>query len=179
MKKCAWCLTHPLLETYHDTQWGVPVFDDKKHFEHLFLETMQAGLSWLTVLKKYEAFSEAFAEFDPKLIAAFSQTQEEKLLQNPHIIRNRQKISAAINNAKRFLTFQKEQGSFSAFLWNFTQNKPIDHQIHHPKDIPAQNDLSVQISKELKRHGFSFVGPVTIYAHLQSVGIINDHEISR
>ena|SRR3989338_6665666 len=178
MKKCAWCLTHPLLETYHDTQWGVPVFDDKKHFEHLFLETMQAGLSWLTILKKYDAFANAFANFDPSAIANFTQTRQEKLLQNPGIIRHRQKISAAVNNAKRFLALQKECGSFSDFLWNFTDHKIINHKINDPKNIPAQTALSEEISKCLKKQGFAFVGPVTIYAHLQSVGIINDHETS-
>lgn len=158
---------------YHDEEWGKPVYEDCKLFEMLILEGFQAGLSWLTVLKKRQAFREAFAEFNPQKVAAFDDSKVEKMMQNPKIIRSRLKIDAAINNAKVFLKIQQEFGSFAKYLWHFTAGK-----IMHYNNFPSQthNELSDIISKDLKKRGMKYAGSVIIYSYLQAVGIIDDHE---
>ncbi len=173
--RCPWAEGHPLLREYHDKEWGVPLHDEEKHFEFLMLETMQAGLSWLTVLKKREAFRKAFCGFDPEKIVQFSANDIDVMMENPEIIRYRRKLESAVRNAQAFLEIRREWGSFDAFLWSFTDGEVRDHRLETQADMPVKNDLSEQVSSALKRYGMSFVGPVTVYAHLQAVGVINDH----
>lgn len=176
--RCAWVpKDNDLYIKYHDTEWGRPVHDDKTHFEFLILESAQAGLSWITVLKKRENYKKAFADFDVQKVAKFTQKNVEELLQNPGIIRNRLKILAAIGNAKIFIQIQKEFGSFDKYLWGFTNNKIIDHKYTNIKEIPARTELSDTISKDLKSRGVKFFGTTICYAHLQAVGVINDHTL--
>lgn len=175
--RCQWA-ENPLFHTYHDTEWGVPVHDDKKHFEFLMLEAAQAGLSWATVLKRREGYRKAFANFDPKKVAQFTEKDAEKLMGNSAIIRNRLKISAAINNAKMFLLVQKEFGTFDAYIWSFVKGKPIINRPKNISEIPAISKESEELSKDLKKRGFRFVGPTIIYAHMQAVGMVNDHEVT-
>ena len=177
--KCDWCLgKFPEYEQYHDEEWGVPVHDDLKHFEFLILEGAQAGLSWATILKKREGYRNAFKGFDPQRVAELNKQEIESLYDNPQIIRNRQKINAAINNAKKFLEVQKELGSFDKYIWQFTDGKPIINQWKEMKEIPPSTSLSDTISKDLKSRGFKFVGSTIIYAHLQACGIVNDHLVN-
>lgn len=173
-KRCAWATTD-LYKTYHDTEWGVPEHDDRKLFEMLILEGMQAGLSWITILKKREAFREAFDGFDYQKIAAYSAEKVEELMQNPGIIRNQLKIKAAITNAQRFIEVQKEVGSFDAFLWSYVDGKPIRHQLKTEGDMPVTTPLSDRISKDLKKRGFQFVGSTIIYSYMQAIGMVDDH----
>ncbi len=173
--RCPWSEGHELLREYHDREWGLPLHDEERHFEYLMLETMQAGLSWLTILKKREAFRSAFVGFDPERIARFGESEVEACLQDPGIIRNRRKIEAAVRNARAFLEIRGEFGSFDRFLWSFVDGEPVIHALESEDQMPAQNELSRSVSAELKRRGFSFVGPVIVYAHLQAVGVINDH----
>ena len=176
LARCAWVPEgDTLYEMYHDTEWGVPVHDDRKMFEFLVLESAQAGLSWRTILGRREGYRKAFADFDPVKVARFSEKKVEKLMQNPGIIRNRQKIVATVRNAKAFLAIQKEYGSFCAYLWNWVTNKPIQGKRKTIRDIPALTPLSEMISKDLKKRGFSFLGPTVCYAHLQATGLVNDH----
>jgi DNA-3-methyladenine glycosylase I len=175
---CAWAKSHPLLLKYHDEEWGMPVHVDARHYEHLVMEAAQAGLSWLTVLKRREAYKKAFKDFDAGKVAKFTEKDVERLMQNPGLIRNRQKLEAAVKNAKAFLLVKKEFGSFDAYIWTFTKGRQIKNNIKTMKDIPAQTELSQKISKDLKARGFTFVGPTTIYAHMQSLGIVNDHEMT-
>lgn len=175
MKRCDWCLGDELYIKYHDEEWGVPVHDDRTHFEFLVLESMQSGLSWLTILRKRENFRRAFAGFDPAKVAEYDEAKIAELLQNPGIIRNRRKIEAAINNAQRFLEIQREFGSFDKYIWGFTNGEIITNHYESISEIPATSPLSDEISKDLKKRGFKFLGSVTIYAHLQATGIINDH----
>jgi len=175
-KRCPWCLGNTLYEEYHDLEWGVPVFEDTVLFGFLVLESFQAGLSWLTILKKRENFRKAFYDFDIKKVADFSTEDVENLLNNAGIVRNRLKIEAAINNAKRVLEIQNEHASLSDYLWNFTNHQPIINNIETHKDVPATTPLSEKISKELKKKGFKFLGPTTVYAFMQAVGMVNDHE---
>jgi DNA-3-methyladenine glycosylase I len=179
LKRCTWC--ENLYEEYikyHDEEWGVPVHDDKKHFEFLILEGAQAGLSWSTILKRREGYRKAFAGYDPEVVAQYDDKKYEELLQDVSIIRNRLKIKSAINNAKRFLEVQKEFGSFDTYIWKFSNGKPVVNTWGKMSDIPAKTELSDQISKDLKKRGFNFVGSTIIYAHLQATGIVNDHEVS-
>ncbi len=176
--RCSWAETSSLMMKYHDEQWGVPVHDEQKHFEFLLLETMQAGLSWSIILKKREAFRSRFDGFDYARIAQYDSNTIEELCQDAGIIRNRRKITAAVNNAKRFITVQQEYGSFDAYIWGFTQGLIIDSSAQHISDIPASNQLSMGISRDMKRRGFSFIGPTVIYAHLQAIGVILDHVTS-
>jgi DNA-3-methyladenine glycosylase I len=176
--RCEWCLGHEIYEHYHDTEWGVPVYDDRVQFEFLTLEAAQAGLSWLTVLKKRENYRKAFADFDPVVVATYDMDKIEALLQDPGIIRNRLKVNAAVNNAKRFLEVQAEKGSFSNYIWSFTEGKPVINEWKSLKEIPAKTPLSDTISKDLIKRGFKFVGSTIIYAHLQATGIVMDHTIS-
>lgn len=175
MQRCPWCGSDPLYVKYHDEEWGVPVFDDRKQFEFLVLESMQAGLSWYIVLKKRENFRKAFAGFDPEKVAAFDPEKVEELIQDAGIIRNRAKILAAVNNAARFLEIQKEFGRFSDFLWGFVNHKPVVNQFENISQIPASTPLSDAISRDLKKRGFKFLGTTVVYAHLQATGLVNDH----
>ncbi|EKF55463.1 MULTISPECIES: DNA-3-methyladenine glycosylase I [Galbibacter] len=175
--RCGWCEGDPLYEAYHDQQWGVPVYDDQTLFEFLVLETFQAGLSWITILRKRENFREAFDQFDYKKIANYGEQKYELLLQNPGIIRNKLKIKATITNAIQFMAIQEEFGSFSAYIWNFVDGKPIQNQVKHYKEAPATTSISDALSKDLKKRGFKFVGSTVIYAHMQATGMVNDHQI--
>ncbi|MFZ4615163.1 MAG: DNA-3-methyladenine glycosylase I [Rectinemataceae bacterium] len=175
MHRCPWCGTDPLYVRYHDEEWGSPLHDEGKHFEFLLLETQQAGLSWITILRKREAYREAFAGFEAAKVARFGQAQVEKLMENPGIIRNRRKIEASITNAKAFLAIQEAAGSFDSWIWNFAGGLPLVNAPRTLADIPTTSQLSDSLAKELKRRGFSFVGSTTIYAHLQSIGVVNDH----
>jgi DNA-3-methyladenine glycosylase I len=175
---CPWAEKTALERHYHDTEWGVPCRDDNRQFEFLILESAQAGLSWRTILQKREGYREAFAGFAPELVAAFSAAEEEALMQNPAIIRNRLKIQAAINNARAFLRVQEQYGSFSNYLWGFVENKPVVNTWQSLSELPAQTPLSQKISRDLKQKKFKFLGPVVIYSHLQATGLINDHLVS-
>jgi len=176
--RCAWVPENNELYTrYHDEEWGVPVWDDKKMFEFIVLESAQAGLSWITVLKKRKAYKKAFANFDVVRIAKFNEDDVLCLLQNEGIIRNRMKIVAAVENAKQFLKVQKEFGSFCNYMWNFVGNKPIDERRNTIKDIPAISKQAEIIAFDMKKRGFHFFGPTICYAHMQAVGMINDHTI--
>lgn len=175
--RCPWCLKFPQYIQYHDEEWGVPVHDDRKHFEFLILEGAQAGLSWATVLKKREGYRKAFADFDPAKVARFTEARIEKLLLNAGIIRNRLKVNAAVNNAKRFLEVQKQEGSFDSYIWSFVQGKPIQNKPKTLKDIKPTSTESDALSKDLIKRGFKFVGSTVIYAHMQACGLVNDHLI--
>jgi DNA-3-methyladenine glycosylase I len=173
--RCAWASSDPLYIDYHDREWGVPVHDDRKLFEFLILEGAQAGLSWITILKRREGYRRAFAGFDPVRVARFDAKKRAALLLDPGIIRNRLKVAAAVTNAKAFLNVQKEFGSFDAYQWSFVNGKPLQNGRHAMKDVPARTDISDAFSQDLRRRGFSFVGSTIIYAHMQAVGMVNDH----
>ncbi len=174
--RCEWARnSFPAYEQYHDEEWGVPVYDDHVHFEFLILESAQAGLSWSTVLKKREGYRQAFAGFDVRKVADFTDEKIEELVQNPAIIRNRQKIAAAVNNARRFLEVQQEFGSFSDYIWSFVENKTITGNWKTMQDVPATTPESDALSKDLKKRGFKFVGSTIMYAHMQATGLVNDH----
>ncbi len=175
MNRCNWVNNDELMTQYHDKEWGKPIYDDKKLFEFLILESFQAGLSWRTVLYKRENFRKAFAGFDAKKIAKFDKKKIEQLMQNEGIIRNKLKIEAAINNAKCFLLIQKEFGSFSNYVWSFVDNKPIINMPKTMKDIPATSNISDNMSKDMGKRGFKFGGSTICYAFMQAVGIVNDH----
>ena len=180
MKKhrCGWCEGDDLYEAYHDKEWGVPVYDDDTLFEFLILETFQAGLSWITVLRKRENFRSAFDNFDYKRIANYQQSKIDKLLQDPGIIRNKLKVNSTVSNAQAFMKIQKEFGSFSKYIWGFVDGKPIKNTLEHHKNAPGNTPLSDTISKDLKKRGFKFVGSTVVYAHMQATGMVNDHEVS-
>ena len=175
--RCQWAQGHTIYETYHDTEWGVPVHDDRKHFEFLILEGAQAGLSWLTILKRREGYRRAFANFDPVKVAKFDENKIAELLTNVEIIRNKLKIVAAVNNARLFLDIQKEFGSFDNYIWRFVDGKTIQNHPKSIKDVPPETQESRALSKDLKKRGFKFVGPTVMYAHMQAVGLVNDHTI--
>ena len=175
MNSCPWCLNDPLYQAYHDNEWGVPAYDCQKLFAFLLLEGMQAGLSWLTILKKREHFYQAFDDFDPNKIANYGQAKIEALMQNASIIRNRLKINAIISNAKAYLAMQEEGLNFSDFIWSFVNHKPIQNHFSTMDEIPAQTAISIELSKALKIRGFGFVGPTIIYAFMQACGLVNDH----
>lgn len=175
MKRCDWCGDDPLYIKYHDEEWGVPVHDDKIHFEFLVLESAQAGLSWITVLKKRENYRKAYDGFDPAKVAKYDDSKVEELLSNTGVIRNRKKIEASINNAKCFLEIQKEFGSFDRYIWGFVDNKPVKNSWGDISEVPATSELSDTVSKELRKRGFKFLGSTIIYAYLQATGLINDH----
>ncbi|GAB5398739.1 MAG: DNA-3-methyladenine glycosylase I [Aureisphaera sp.] len=176
-KRCAWCGEDPLYVAYHDEEWGVPVRDDDTLFEFLILETFQAGLSWITVLRKRENFRAAFDHFDYKKIAQYDDKKIDSLLQDAGIIRNKLKVRATISNAQAFMKIQEEFGSFSKYIWGFTDGKPIKNSFGEMKDIPANTPLSDTISKDLKKRGFKFVGTTVVYAHMQATGMVNDHVV--
>lgn len=178
ISRCAWALGDPFLLEYHDKEWGVLVHDDVKLFEFLTLEGMQAGLSWLTILKKRENFRKAFDSFKPEKVAGYSNSDVNRLLRNPGIIRNRLKITAAITNAQNFLSIQEEFGSFDRYIWQFTNGQTIKHRFKSLSAIPAKTKESDTMSKELQRRGFKFVGSTICYAFMQAVGIVNDHTMT-
>jgi len=176
-KRCRWATGgNDLYLDYHDKEWGVPVHDEHRHFEFLILEGAQAGLSWSTILNKREGYRKAFAGFDPVKVARFSPKKIETLLNNPSIVRNRLKVSSAVSNAKVFLKVQKEFGSFDAYIWDFVGGKPIRNRWKRMEDVPATSEQSDLLSKDLKKRGFKFVGSTIIYAHMQAIGMVNDHE---
>ncbi|UOY04761.1 DNA-3-methyladenine glycosylase I [Muricauda sp. SCSIO 64092] len=176
--RCGWCLGDPLYEAYHDEEWGVPVTDDDTLFEFLVLETFQAGLSWITVLKKRENFRRAFDNFDYHKIAQYGQKKIDTLLNDSGIIRNKLKIYATVTNAQAFMKVQGEFGSFSKYIWGFVDGKPIKNAFENYKDAPVKTSLSDTLSKDLKKRGFKFVGSTVVYAHMQATGMVNDHEVS-
>jgi DNA-3-methyladenine glycosylase I len=173
--RCAWCIGKPLYEQYHDTEWGVPIHDDATLFEFLVLESAQAGLSWWTILQRREHYRKAFLQFDYKKIAKFDETNINRLMQNPGIIRNRAKIVSVINNAKKFIKVQKEFGSFNNYLWGFVGGKPRDNKRKALSEVPATTAISDTLTKDLKKRGFTFFGSTTVYAYMQAVGMVNDH----
>jgi DNA-3-methyladenine glycosylase I len=177
MKRCKWATVSQLVMEYHDQEWGVPSYDDRHLFELLTLEGAQAGLNWITVLKKRENYRSLFAGFEPKKVARFSKSKQERVLANPGIIRNRLKVESTIANAKAFLKVQAEFGTFSNYIWQFVDNKPIQKRWKSLKRIPAETAESRRMSKDLKKRGFRFVGPTICYAFMQAVGIVNDHEV--
>lgn len=176
--RCGWCGSDPLYVQYHDREWGIPVHDDRLLFEFLVLESMQAGLSWLTILRKRQSFREAFDGFDFRKIARYNLRKVTMLMRNKGIIRNRQKIRAVINNARAFLAVREEFGTFDRYIWSFVGRKPLVNLPRRLADIPTRTALSDEISKDLKRRGFSFVGSTICYAHMQATGMVNDHLVS-
>jgi DNA-3-methyladenine glycosylase I len=176
-KRCSWVGSDHLMLRYHDREWGVPVHADRKHFEFLILEGAQAGLSWSTVLRKREGYRRAFSRFDPKKVARYTGRQIQKLIRDPAIIRNRMKIESAVRNARALLAIQEEFGSFDAYCWRFVDGRPKLNRWKATREIPATSLESDTFSKDLKRRGFSFVGSTVIYAHMQAVGMVNDHVI--
>lgn len=177
MNRCEWSLGSQEYIDYHDKEWGVPVHDDKKHFEFLVLEGAQAGLSWATILKRRDGYKKAFADFDVNKISKFEQSDVERLINDAGIIRNKLKINSVITNAKCFIQIQKEFGSFDKYIWSFVGNKPIVNNIKSMKEIPATSKESDALSKDLKKRGFKFVGSTIIYAHMQACGLVNDHAV--
>jgi len=176
--RCGWCKGDSLYEAYHDKEWGVPLKDDDTLFEFLVLETFQAGLSWITILRKRENFRLAFDNFDYKKIAVYEQLKIDSLLQDAGIIRNKLKVNATVTNAKAFMQIQNEFGSFSKYIWGFVNQKPIKNAFTNYKNTPANTALSDALSKDLKKRGFKFVGSTVVYATMQAIGMVNDHEIS-
>jgi len=174
-QRCAWCGDDPLYVAYHDNEWGVPVYDDASLFEFLILETFQAGLSWITVLRKRENFRKAFDNFDYVKIANYGEAKVEALLQDAGIIRNKLKVRATISNAQAFIKIQEEFGSFSKYIWGFVDGTPITNRFTGMGEIPANTPLSDTLSKDLKKRGFKFVGTTVVYAHMQATGMVNDH----
>ena len=175
--RCAWVGGDPLYRTYHDREWGVPVHDDRLLFEFLILEGAQAGLSWITILKKRDAYRAAFAGFDPEAVAGFDGAKVAELLANPGIVRNRLKVASAITNARSFLKVREEFGSFDAYQWRFVDGKPIRNAWRSIKEVPASTPVSDALSRDLKQRGFRFVGSTICYAHMQAVGMVNDHTV--
>lgn len=173
--RCPWCGSDPLYQAYHDQEWGVPLHDDRALFELLTLEGAQAGLAWITILRKREGYRQAFAHFDPRTVAGFGETEQLTLLANPAIVRNRLKIAATLSNARAFLAVQEEFGSFDRWLWQFVDGRPIQNQFRSLAEMPARTPLSDQLSKALQKRGFRFVGSTICYAFMQSAGLVNDH----
>lgn len=173
--RCGWCVGDPLYESYHDHEWGVPLKDDAAIFEFLILETFQAGLSWITILRKRENFRKAFENFDYKKIANYSEEKIAELMQDSGIIRNGAKIRASISNARAFMKVQEDFGNFSDYIWSFVNGSPVQNDWEHLKEVPATTKVSEALSKDLKKRGFKFVGPTVVYAHMQATGMVNDH----
>ncbi|KCV81146.1 DNA-3-methyladenine glycosylase 1 [Actibacterium atlanticum] len=175
--RCSWCGEDPLYVSYHDTEWGVPEYDSRALWEKLILDGFQAGLSWITILRKRESFRAAFADFDPNIIAEWGEVEVERLLQDPGIVRHRGKIQATITNAQAWQRIEAAQG-FDNYLWDYVGGKPIVNQFQTMADVPASTPLSTQLSKDLKKAGFKFCGPTIVYAFMQAVGMVNDHLVS-
>lgn len=173
--RCGWAVSDPVYAEYHDREWGVPVRDDRKQFEFLVLESAQAGLSWLTILKRREGYARLYNGFDPEIVARFDEVRIQTMLQDAGIIRNRKKIESSINNAQRFLELQEQYGSFCNYFWGFTDGKQLVNRFKDLSEIPATTPLSDTMAKDLKRRGFQFLGSTIIYAHLQATGLVNDH----
>lgn len=173
--RCSWCGTDPIYVKYHDEQWGVPVYDDKELFAKLILDGAQAGLSWITILKKQENYYQAFDGLNPEVMATYGEDKVQELLQNPGIVRNKLKVRAAITNAQAYLKLVEEKGSFSDYLWSFVDGKPIVNAMKSMADVPATSPESDALSKDLKKRGFKFVGSTIVYAFMQAVGMVNDH----
>src|SRR5512139_3763124 len=178
MVRCPWAETDDLYRKYHDDEWGVPVHDDRTHFEFLVLEAAQAGLSWLTILRKRENYRRAYRRFDPVRVAKFGDPGVRQLLEDPGIVRNRKKIEASIQNAKRFIEVQREFESFDVYLWRYVDGRPIVNRWRNLSEIPSKSAFSEELSKDLLRRGFRFVGPTILYAYLQAVGVVNDHLVT-
>ena len=174
-KRCEWCGNDPLYVDYHDNEWGLPIHDDQLLFEFLILEGAQAGLNWLTILKKRENYRKSFDAFDPQIVANYSQVDIDRLMADEGIVRNRLKIESAIKNAQGVLKIQKEFGSFDAYLWAYVDGTPIVNRWDSLEDIPVKTEISETMSKDLKKRGWSFVGPTTVYAFMQAMGLVNDH----
>ena len=175
MKRCEWCGTDPLYVRYHDEEWGVPVHDDRRHFEFLVLESAQAGLSWLTILRRRENYRRAYDGFDPEKAARYDAEKIARLLADPGIIRNRRKIEASVQNARAFLAVRREFGSFDRYIWRFVDGRPVVGHWRTAAQVPARTALADTVSADLKRRGFHFMGPVIVYSHLQATGLVNDH----
>lgn len=178
LEACPWCGQNPLYRRYHDTEWGVPVHEDAVLFEFLILEGAQAGLSWITVLRKREHYRRAFNHFDAERVAAFDAARIEALLQDPGLIRNRLKMESAVSNARAFLEVQAQFGSFDRYIWGFVDGRPIVNRFASTVEVPAVTPLAETISRDLKRRGFRFVGPTIVYAHMQATGMVNDHLVT-
>lgn len=174
-KRCSWCGSDPLYVDYHDTEWGVPVRDDQTLFEFLVLEGAQAGLAWITVLRKREGYRKLFADFNAAKVARFTDKRLDKILADPRIIRNKLKVYGARKNARAFLEVQSEKGSFADYIWDFVDGTPVQNRFKSPADIPASTDTSDKLSKDMKNRGFTFVGSTIMYAHMQATGMVNDH----
>ena len=178
MERCPWCGSESYYVAYHDEEWGEPVHDEQKHFEFLLLETQQAGLSWSTILKKRAGYRRAFAQFDPEKVARFTPARIERLLQDDSIIRNRRKLEAAVANARAFLSVAEERGSFDAYIWDFVDGTPIVNRWRSTDEVPAVSVVSDRLAADMKKRGFVFVGSTTVYAHMQAIGLVNDHLIT-
>ena len=174
-KRCGWGAGDPLYEAYHDEEWGLPQYDDRVLFEFLILEGAQAGLSWITILRKRDRYRKVFSNFDPVKVARYKPDKIERLLQDPGIIRNRLKVEGAVKNAKAFLQVRREFGSFSAYIWGFVGGRPQQNRLQSLAEMPAESDISRAMSKDLKKRGFTFVGPTICYAYMQATGMVNDH----
>lgn len=175
MHRCEWAGSDPLYVAYHDHEWGVPEHDDRQLFEKLILDGAQAGLSWITILRKRDNYRQAFDHFDIQTVARYGENKIQELMQNAGIIRNQSKIRSAVTNAQAFIRIQEEYGSFNAFLWDYVDGKPIQNTFEHMGEIPAATPLSERLSKDLKKRGFKFVGPTIVYAYMQAIGMVNDH----
>ena len=176
--RCPWCGTDPLYRHYHDTQWGVPLHDDRELFGFLILEGAQAGLSWITILRKRARYREVFAGFDPEKVARFTPARRARLLRDPGIVRNRLKVDCAVQNARAFLDIQESHGSFDRWLWGFVEGQPLQNHFQRFSEVPASTPLSETMSRELRQRGFCFAGPTIVYAYMQAVGLVNDHLVS-
>lgn len=176
MERCKWCCDGGINQKYHDEEWGIPLHDDQKHFEFISMEVMQCGLNWTMMLKKREIFRECFADFDYRTIADFSEKQIEEILKKEGMIKSRRKIEAIIHNARCFLQIIDDFGSFDRYIWSFTNGQTFIYRCHHEGQLESKNALSDQISKDLKKRGFKYLGSITVYSHLQACGIINDHD---
>lgn len=176
-KRCSWCGDDPLYVEYHDHEWGVPVYDDRKLFEFLLLEGAQAGLSWITILRKRDGYRQAFCDFDVKKVAALTDRQLEQRLQDPGIIRNRLKVFSARSNARAFIEVQKEFGSFSEYIWSYVDHSPQQNRWKTQRDVPATSNESDALAKDMKKRGFKFAGSTILYAHMQATGMVNDHTV--
>ena len=173
--RCPWAASDPLYVAYHDEEWGAPLHDDRRLFEMLVLEGAQAGLSWLTILRRREAYRDAFDRFDPRAVARYGPRDVERLLADGGIVRNRRKIDSAVNNARAFLAVQEEFGSFDRYVWRFVDGRPIQNAWTKPQEVPARTPVSGALSRDLRSRGFTFVGPIICYAHMQATGMVNDH----
>jgi DNA-3-methyladenine glycosylase I len=178
MKRCPWAEKDPLYIQYHDEEWGMPVHEDRTHFEFLVLESAQAGLSWLTILRRREAYRAAYEGFDPALVARFDAEKVELLLSDGGIIKNRNKIESSVHNARLFVELQRDFGSFDSYLWGFVGGRPVQNRWESVGQIPAWTGLSERIADDLRKRGFRFIGPTILYSHLQAVGVVNDHLVS-